>query len=164
MKDTRINIINQQRRFRLNRVAVRRMMATLAAIAASTRRSAPPWREVTVIITDDAGIEPFNRAIMKHAGTTDVITQRYDALPGEPVGLLGEVIVNVERAWQVGGARRGWSAAHELALYLAHGCDHLNDEEDTTPAGRQRMRRREMRWLRRLDVPVLFKPAARASF
>ena len=117
-----------------------------------------------MIITDDAGIEPFNRAIMKHAGTTDVITQRYESLPGEPAGLLGEVIVNVERAWQVGDARRGWSASHELALYLAHGCDHLNDEDDTTPAGRQRMRRRELRWLRRLHVPVLFKPAARAFF
>jgi len=74
-------------------------------------------------------------------------------LPGDPVGMRGELLVHVERAWQVGSRRRGWSASRELALYIAHGCDHLNDAEDATPAGRQRMRRRELRWLRRVQVP-----------
>ena len=107
---------------------------------------------MTVILVDDAGMEPLNLQIMRHKGSTDVITQRYEPLPGEPDGVHGELLVNVERAWQVGAQRRGWSAAQELALYIAHGCDHLNDEDDATPAGRQRMRRRELRWLKRVTI------------
>ena len=42
------------------------------------------------------------------------------------------------------------------AVVVTHNhIDHLNDAEDATPAGRQRMRRRELRWLRRVRVPVL---------
>jgi len=44
------------------------------------------------------------------------------------------------------GARRG-NAADELALYLAHGCDHLSGANDRTLRERRRMRRRELLWL-----------------
>jgi len=158
---TRIAIDNRQPTFRINRAALRRLAADLAAHAA--RLGARPWRDVTLILVDDAGSAPLNRAIMGHAGATDVITQRYLPLPGEPDGLVGELIVNVERAWQVGVRRRGWSPARELALYIAHGCDHLNDAEDATPAGRRRMRRRELRWLARVQVPDCLKPARRLN-
>ena len=151
---THIAIANRQRRFRINRAPLRRLTTALAAQAAAVRPCGQPWHTVTVILVDDAGCAPLNRAIMHHDGATDVITQRYAPLPGEPDGLVGELIVNVERAWQVGARRRAWSPARELALYIAHGCDHLNDEEDATPAGRRRMRRRELRWLSRVRVPA----------
>ena len=157
----RIMIENRQRRFRIDRAALRRVATALAARAAAWR-DGPPWCEVTFILVDDAGMAPLNCAIMRHDGPTDVITQRYTPLPCEPDGILGEVFVNVERAWQVGARRRGWPAARELALYLAHGCDHLNDEDDATPAARQRMRRREQRWLSALRVPLLLTPNRRA--
>ena len=150
----RIAIENRQRNFRIYRAALRQVVADLAALA-SASRGARPWREVAVILTDDAGMAPLNLRIMRHQGTTDVISQRYEPLPGEPAGLRGELLVNVERAWQVAARRRGWPASRELALYIAHGCDHLNDAEDATPAGRQRMRRRELRWLARIHVPEL---------
>jgi rRNA maturation RNase YbeY len=150
----RISIDNRQRRFRIRRAALRQVVADLAALA-SASRGARPWREVAVVLTDDAGMALLNLRIMRRQGTTDVISQRYEPLPGEPAGMRGELLVNVERAWQVAARRRGWLAARELALYIAHGCDHLNDAEDATPAGRQRMRRRELRWLRRVRVPVL---------
>ena len=149
-----IQIDNRQRNVSFQRVALQQVIAELAALAAACR-GARPWRDVTVILTDDAGIAPLNLQIMQHEGSTDVITQRYEALPGEPEGVIGELIVNVERAWQVGSQRRGWSAAQELALYIAHGCDHLNDAEDATPAGRRRMRQRELRWLARLGKSAL---------
>ena len=147
-----IQIENRQKRFRLLRTHLRQVVLELAALAAASR-GARPWRELVVILTDDAGIEPINLRILQHAGSTDVISQRYEALPGEPDGMRGELLVNVERAWQVGCERRGWSASRELALYIAHGCDHLNDADDATPAERQRMRQRELRWLRRICVP-----------
>lgn len=158
-----IHLDNRQRRYRMDRCGLRSTVSALAcrAVAGAKR----PWREVTLILVDDAGMEPVNRRILGHEGTTDVITQRYEPLPGEPVGLLGEVVVNVERAWQVGGAR---SASRELALYIAHGLDHLNDEDDSTPAGRLRMRRRELRWLSRVSIPRLLVPISdrvrRATF
>ena len=149
-----LNIENRQQRVRVCRATLRQVVAALAALA-SAGRGARPWRQVTVILTDDAGMELLNRRVMRYAGSTDVITQRYEALPGEPEGVYGELLVNVERAWQVGGRRSDWSASRELALYIAHGCDHLNDAEDATPAGYQRMRRRELRWLRQVRVPEL---------
>ncbi len=148
----RIAIDNRQRKFFICRAALRQVVAGLAAQAAASR-GARPWRELTVILTDDAGITPLNLRVMRHAGSTDVISQRYEPLPGEPDGMRGELLVNVERAWQVAARRRNWPASRELALYIAHGCDHLNDAEDATPAGRRRMRRRELRWLARLCVP-----------
>jgi rRNA maturation RNase YbeY len=148
----RIVIANRQRAYGLDSRELRLLLTGLAGCAQRACRQ-PPWRELTVLLTDDAGMAPFNQAIMRHDGPTDVITQRYETLPGEPAGLIGELIVNVERAWQVGRQRRAWSPGQELALYLAHGCDHLNGADDASPADRQRMRRRELGWLRRLGAP-----------
>ena len=49
------------------------------------------------------------------------------------------------------------TADRELALYLAHGCDHLTGADDATPAGRARMRRRELGWLRELALTRLIR-------
>jgi rRNA maturation RNase YbeY len=142
----RLQIDNRQCKFRVRRPALRQVALALARLAAAAR-GARPWREVTLILVDDAGIEPLNRAILRHKGATDVITQRYAPMPGEPDGVIGEVFVNMERAWQVAGSRRSWPPSRELALYIAHGFDHLNDADDSTPAARRRMRQRELRWL-----------------
>jgi len=96
---------------------------------------------------DDTGITEVNETLLHHEGPTDVITVRYHAIPGEPEqGDVAELYVNVERAAQL--SRRRWSAGHELALYLAHGCDHLAGEDDASLVQRIRMRMRELRWLR----------------
>ncbi|MBL7075907.1 MAG: rRNA maturation RNase YbeY [Kiritimatiellae bacterium] len=107
-------------------------------------------RELSIILMDDEGITKVNEALLQHEGATDVITVRYHALPGEDErDGIAELYVNVERAVQL--ARRGWPAGRELALYLAHGCDHLAGEDDATPVQRARMRRRELKWLREAE-------------
>ena len=156
----RISIDNRQRLFRMNQVALRQVAADLAALAAASR-GVSPWREAIVILLDDAGMTDWNLRVMRYTGSTDVISQRYEPLPGEPAGMRGELLVNVERAWQVGAQRRNWPPSRELALYIAHGFDHLNDAEDASSAGRQRMRRRELRWLCRIHIPALFSKLAR---
>jgi rRNA maturation RNase YbeY len=164
----RISIHNAQRRFKLDTAALKRLAAMLASLAqtqsnrwhaTSGRVSSnkAPWREVTIHLLDDAGIAPVNAAIMAHDGATDVITQRYEPCPGEPDGLIGELFVNVERAVRVAPRRAGWSADRELALYLAHGCDHLTGADDGTPGERALMRRRELAWLRRLPLTPIFQ-------
>ena len=113
----------------------------------SSSRSGIAFREVTVVLQDDADSDEAHRAIMGVAGATDVITQGYDAMPGEPEGVYGELYVNCDRAISAAPARRGWSPAKELMLYVAHGMDHLSGADDHSPSDYDRMRRRELAWL-----------------
>ena len=128
----------------------RRKLKTAAEFfaAKSAARSTLAFREVTVILQDDEGSDEAHRAIMDVCGATDVITQRYDAMPGEAPGVYGELYVNVERAAVAAPSRRNWNAEKELLLYVAHGMDHLAGEDDLDDAGYRRMRRRELKWLR----------------
>jgi len=106
------------------------------------------WDEISIVIMDDRGIAAVNSDYLGRARPTDVISFAY---PPDAEGLnwSGEVIVNLERALRAGGRR--FDPVKELALYLAHGCDHLSDASDDTPPRRQRMRRRELRWLKELQ-------------
>ena len=76
---------------------------------------------------------------------TDVVSQSYEAVPGV-CPATAELVLNAERAKQEGQRRVG-GPARELALYLAHGLDHLAGADDDTPARRRAMRRRETAWL-----------------
>jgi len=119
--------------------------------AKSSVRIGVPFRAVTVILQDDAFSAEVHVAINGAVGPTDVITQRYDAMPGERAGVYGELYVNVDQAVRAASGRCGWSSAKELLLYVAHGMDHLSGEDDLTPAGYTRMRRREYRWIKEMD-------------
>ena len=115
--------------------------------AKSSARIGVPFRAVTVILQGDAFSAEVHEAINGAKGPTDVITQRYDAMPGEPEGVYGELYVNTDQALRVAPKRRGWSSAKELLLYVAHGMDHLSGADDLKPRDYDRMRRRELRWL-----------------
>ena len=120
----------------------------------SSARIGVPFRAVTVILQDDAFSAEVHAAINGAKGPTDVITQRYDAMPGEPEGVYGELYVNTDQALRVAPKRRGWSPAKELLLYVAHGMDHLSGADDLKPRDYARMRRRELRWLRHVPGSV----------
>jgi len=113
----------------------------------SSARIGVPFREVTVILQDDDFSAEVHEAINGATGATDVITQRYDAMPGDPEGVYGELYVNVDQAVRVAPKRRGWSVAKELLLYVAHGMDHLSGADDLNPKDYDRMRRRELGWI-----------------
>lgn len=105
------------------------------------------WGEMTVVLVDDAGSHEVNRVQLGHDYPTDVISFNYAPIPGEAAdGCSGEIVVNAEQACRMG--RRYGGAAHELALYIAHGCDHLTGGDDSTPVQRRQMRRRELRWVK----------------
>ena len=116
--------------------------------AKSAARIGVPFRAVTVILQDDAFSAEVHLAINGAEGPADVVTQRYDAMPGEKQGVYGELYVNADRALAAAPKRRGWSPAKELLLYVAHGMDHLSGADDLSPADYDRMRRRELGWLR----------------
>ena len=105
--------------------------------------SGTEFTELSIVLADDRSIRKLNREYFGRVGVTDVISFRYDPLPGEDLSQSGEVVVNVEEALRQTGPE------HELALYVAHGCDHLSGESDETPEGYSRMRRRELRRLKK---------------
>lgn len=106
------------------------------------------WSSLTVILTDDAGMTRVQQATFGRTESTDVVSLRYDPVPPETQAGDGEVVVNVQRAHAVG---RRAGPARELALYLAHGCNHLTGASDHTPALRAAMRRTETAWLEEAD-------------
>jgi len=103
------------------------------------------WQALTILLLDDARIASAHAAVFGDPSPTDVISLAYRPLPGGH-GWTAEVLINVEQACRE-GVRRAGGIARELALYLAHGCDHLSGADDATPQERRRMRRRENMWL-----------------
>jgi len=107
---------------------------------------------IDLILLDDTSITTVNEACFGRSTPTDVICCGYDAIPGGEETPSADLFVNVERAVAEGRARAGgsgqWTPGRELALYIAHACDHLAGAEDGTTEERRRMRSRELCWLR----------------
>lgn len=118
----------------------------------SSARIGVPFRAVTVILQDDAFSAQTHAAINGAEGPTDVTTQAYAAMPPEPEGVYGELYVNTDQALRAAPKRAGWSPAKELLLYIAHGMDHLSGADDLEPADYERMRRRELAWLKEVEI------------
>lgn len=118
-------------------------------------RTSEPWNEVCVVLTDDEGIVPANLEYFGKDRPTDVISFRYDPVPGEEEGFSGDLIINVDRALQVGPDQNG--ADYELALYIAHGFDHLSGAEDDTPEKKKTMLETETAWLEKINYQGLFE-------
>jgi probable rRNA maturation factor len=143
----KILITNQQRRIRLDRRELIRLTKFFMAKAAAMN-PAVNWVECSVVLVGHREMIALNERALKHEGTTDVITFQYPTAPGEqPAGRRGEIVINVEEADEV-AARRGAPAMQEVALYLAHGCQHLGGADDATPRERAAMSRRQNRWLK----------------
>lgn len=106
-----------------------------------------------MVLTDDAGIIPANLEYFGKERPTDVISFRYDPVPGEDEEFSGDLIINVDRAIEIGPEQNG--ADYELALYIAHGFDHLSGAEDDTPEKKQIMLNTETAWLKEIDPDTL---------
>jgi rRNA maturation RNase YbeY len=114
-----------------------------------------PWISLSVILTDNQGMPRMHAAAMGRTKNTDVISYAYPPGPDVGPGYHGEVVVNVERAVELGPRFDGVEL--ELALYLAHGCHHLTGADDHSPLERRRMRKVENRWLEKADAKGLIK-------
>jgi rRNA maturation RNase YbeY len=150
----KIVLVHRQRRRHPAAAPLRKLAAWLFARAF---KDAPTddWRQLTLVLTGDAEIRALNAAWCGRDAVTDVISFRHPPLPGEP-GVEGELILNLEQAWQEGRLRDG--PARELALYLAHGCDHLAGGEDDTPSRKRAMLARERRWVAEAEKLGLVPP------
>lgn len=130
-----------------------RLKAAAAQFAAkSSARIGVPFQAVTIILQDDEFSAETHAAINGAEGPTDVTTQAYEAMPPEPEGVYGELYVNTDQALRAAPKRAGWSPAKELLLYIAHGMDHLSGADDLESADYERMRRRELAWLKEVEI------------
>lgn len=136
---TRILVCNRQA---LARVDTRRVRALAAWLLDRAAALTPGFRlaELSIALVDDAGITPVNERFVKHRGATDVISFLFADVA------TGEVILNVQRACEIAGKRR-LEPSRELALYLAHGIQHLAGRDDVTPRQRAAMARVQSAWL-----------------
>ena len=139
----KINLLNRQRALAVRPAAFRRLARALADRAFPA--DAAPFGELTIVLTDDAAMPAYKAGCFGVFIQTDVVCQAYAAVPGVAPA-TAELILNAERA-KSEGRRRPGGPARELALYLAHGLDHLAGRDDDTPARRRAMRRRETAWL-----------------
>jgi probable rRNA maturation factor len=141
-------------------VAAERLQAVAQAVLQHEGWAGTRPAELTLVITDDDGIQALNRDFLGNDAPTDVLA--FSALDeGGPFvaapeagGYLGDVIISYPRAADQ-AQEHGQSPGQELDLLVAHGIlhllgyDHADDEEkevmwakqDTIlaglPAGRQ---------------------------
>lgn len=108
--------------------------------------SAPP-SAVTLLVTDDEGIQTLHRDFLQDDTPTDVLafgTAGDDAFPIEPGygGYLGDIAVSWETAARQ-GPEAGLTATDEVAFLALHGLLHLLGADDATDEERGAMHRRQ---------------------
>ena len=100
--------------------------------------------ELSVLLTDDAGIHVVNREFRDVDRPTDVLSFPLgDTDPATGRYLLGDMVLNVARA-QAQGAEYGHGAEHEISYLTVHSVLHLlgYDHVDEGPMKKE-MRGRE---------------------
>ena len=154
-----LTIVTRRPTLRIDKKATRLLAEKFKLLSESSaqRNGAPDYESVSLIITGDALISRIHQQSMGIEGTTDVLTLTYAAAPGTPA--TAEIFVNAQLAARCGADRSSldliadeahglWSPAHELALYIAHGFDHLAGNDDTSASGFKLMRKSEIAWVR----------------
>lgn len=154
----KVTVLNRQKRVRIPAAAAARAAGWLLDRAAGRRRP-HRWNEVVLVLTDDRGIKPVNRACFARNEPTDVISLAYPPIPGEHGDGSVEVFVNAERAAQIAG--QGLPCARELLLYIAHGFHHLYGASDRTTALRAKMIRQEAGWVEEAERKGLLRGLCR---
>lgn len=111
---------------------------------------------ISIALVDDVTIRALNVAHLGHDWPTDVIS--FGLSEAGESQLIGEIVVSAETAAAT-ARREKVNPGDELALYVVHGLLHLCGHDDSTPGGRDSMRRRQGEVLRALGIVNTF-PAA----
>jgi probable rRNA maturation factor len=115
--------------------------------------------QVTVVITDDEGIQQLNRQFLGHDQPTDVLAfgtgdgeEPFVAAP-EAGGYWGDVIVSYPRASEQ-AAEQSHPVERELRLLVIHGVLHLLGYDHATEEDRAAMWARQDEILNATGGPV----------
>lgn len=149
-----VTVTQRHPRLKIDRRAVRRVIALLDAHATdvlgaspATPRLTPPPGSLSLVFLSDEALAQLHADFLDDPTTTDVIT-----FEGQPdFGLAGEICVSADTADRY-TQDKGGDFATELTLYLVHGWLHLAGHDDLQPAKKRAMRRAEARALKLLQA------------
>ncbi|MBT3218834.1 MAG: rRNA maturation RNase YbeY [Proteobacteria bacterium] len=105
--------------------------------------------ELSILLTDDAFIQPLNMEWRQVDAPTDVLSfPQGDSpeFPDGPAHLLGDVVISIERA-TAQAEDLGHDLPTELSVLLAHGLAHLLGYEHHSTVEQERMRQIERQLL-----------------
>jgi len=112
------------------------------------REKLPREVEISVLFTDNGGIQELNREYRGVDAPTDVLSfplatpEEIASAPPDVEMLLGDVVISVDTA-RAQARERGHPLKHEAALLLAHGILHLVGYDHGSEEETERMRRAE---------------------
>lgn len=123
---------------------------------------------LSVLLVRDKKMAELNWKLMKHRGTTDVLSFSYlekkgkvkltpQILSSNPPAFLGEIIICLDTAKR-NAKEYDVSSQYECALYLCHGILHCLGYEDETKKGFDDMQKKQSRILKRLAVARRAEP------
>jgi len=129
-------------------VSSERLRAATRAALREEERAGTGVVELTLVLTDDSGIQSLNRDFLGNDAPTDVLA--FSAIEDdgpfisapEAGGYLGDIIVSYPRA-VAQAQEQGHSPEQELDLLIVHGIlhllgyDHADDEEKAAMWARQ---------------------------
>lgn len=107
------------------------------AVSATLERFHPSDGLVSILITDDEGIQALNRDYRNLDEATDVLTFPAGDYPGEPKP-LGDIAISLDTAIRQAKAR-SIPVSRELAYLTIHGALHLAGMDDQTDSERDGM-------------------------
>ena len=113
-----IEVLNRQRRYRVNLKKARALVETLVA------RYRPAGRDVTLAFVDTRTIVDLNRRFLKRRGATDVLSFPAEGLGAEGRDHLGDIIICVPQAFRQ-CYRETLGLETELHDLIIHGFLHL---------------------------------------
>jgi probable rRNA maturation factor len=119
---------------------------SLFSFAETLRAGVARGREFHCLMTNDAELQALNAQFRGKNYPTDVLS-----FPGVMDQSLGDVAISMQRAR---AQAREWrhTVEDELRILMLHGVLHLRGMDHETDAGQ--MKRAEIRWRRKLGLPV----------
>jgi probable rRNA maturation factor len=111
-----------------------------------------PRAELSVLLTDDAGIHELNREHRQKDKPTDVLAFPMDESVSDPAGLLGDVVISLDTAERQARARRR-PLIEEVRFLLAHGVLHLVGYDHAEPGEKREMVAMTKRLVRAAPLP-----------
>jgi probable rRNA maturation factor len=111
-----------------------------------------PDAELSVLLTDDRGIQELNRQHRHKDKPTDVLAFPMAEGVLDPRGILGDVVISLDTADRQARARRR-PLIEEVRFLLAHGVLHLVGYDHAEPAEKREMVAMTRRLVRSAPLP-----------
>jgi len=115
-----------------------------------------PKAELSVLLTDDLGIQVLNRDHRQKDKPTDVLAFPMDESVPDPAGILGDVVISLDTAERQARSRQR-PLIEEVRFLLAHGLLHLVGYDHAEPLEKREMVAMTRQLVRAAPLPEALK-------